>query len=282
MRSIAQVCVIAAMLAFPGVLFAAGGEDVDSSAPSSTIAYAYELYAAGIPLGQVTMSARIDADGYKAVSTLETRGVVNVLWKAKIQASSSGTIGHSLHPSLYFADSQHGDEDQQVTVTYKPGEAPSVFAQPRYKDEAAVKMPDELKEQGLDPVSAMLSVALSAAADEAKPCGERVSVYDARRRYDVDLSLVKADTVSMDNGLYKGPVEVCKLSYRPLAGPKQRVLEHGTIPNLYVWLTSFASPVNPARRYLVPLRIWVETDLGLGVAVASKVTIDGKSIGPAS
>jgi hypothetical protein len=128
----------------------------------------------------------------------------------------------------------------------------------------------------------MLSLVLSADSDKAKPCSEAISVYDARRRYDVNLKFVRSTDVAMDNGLYKGPVEVCRATYRPLAGPKQRVLENGDIPTLFVWMTSFPSPSDPKRRYLIPLRIWVETDLGLGVAVASKVTLDGKPLGPAS
>lgn len=281
MRQVVRFFALAAIVAVPGASFGAGGEDVDSATPSSNLAFTYDLYAAGIPLGQVTLSARFDGNSYKATSTLETQGVVNVLWKARIDASSSGTIGNSVHPTLYFANSRHNDADQQVTLTYKPGEAPSYFAQPRYTDESKLGMPDELKKQGLDPVSAMLSFVLSADADKAKPCGEMLPVYDARRRYDVNLSFVRNANVSMDNGLYKGPVEVCKIAYRPLAGPKQRVLENGNIPNLFVWLTSLSSPSDPAHHYLVPLRIWVETDLGMGVAVASKITLDGKTIGPA-
>jgi Protein of unknown function (DUF3108) len=265
MRFIFSATVLASLL-LPSLSFGAGGEDVDASAPHSTIAVAYDLYAAGIPLGQITLSAQIDGEQYKAISTLETGGVVNILWKAKIEASTSGNIGHSLHPSLYYANSDHNGSRQEVTVTYRAGGA----------DEARIQMPDDVKKDTLDPVSAMLSLALSAETDKAKPCGEAVPVYDGRRRYDVNLSFVRNTEISMDNGLYKGPVRVCKIAYKPVAGPKQRVLEKGNIPNLFLWMTEVPSSADPSRHYLVPLRIWVETELGMGVAVASKVTIDGK------
>ncbi len=81
----------------------AGGEDpAIDSAPSSTLDLTYNLYVGGIPLGKVAMSARFQGNDYKAISSLETKGVVNAFWQSKIETASSGSATKDkLRPSLY-------------------------------------------------------------------------------------------------------------------------------------------------------------------------------------
>jgi len=71
----------------------AGGEGTDDS-PASTLDLSYDLYVGGISLGKVGMSARFQGEDYKAISTLETKGIVNAFWQSKIEASSSGLLNN--------------------------------------------------------------------------------------------------------------------------------------------------------------------------------------------
>ncbi len=76
--------------------------------PASTLDLSYDLYVGGISLGKVAMSARFQGNDYKAISSLETKGIVNAFWKAKIETASSGLADRNkLQPNLYNSFSQN-------------------------------------------------------------------------------------------------------------------------------------------------------------------------------
>ena len=79
-----------ASLTLSAPVLGAGGETVDRSTPASTLELSYDLYVGGISLGKVAMSARFQGSDYKAISTLETSGIVNAFWQSKIEAASNG------------------------------------------------------------------------------------------------------------------------------------------------------------------------------------------------
>src|SRR5712675_1904456 len=99
---------LAASLAYTAPALSVGGEGPqDSGGPASTFDLGYDLYVGGISLGKVAMSARFQGADYKAISTLETKGIVNAFWQAKIEASSNGILGGGrVRPSLYDSFSQ--------------------------------------------------------------------------------------------------------------------------------------------------------------------------------
>src|SRR5665213_1239076 len=115
--------------------WAAGGEtEVPGAAPASTLDLAYDLYVGGIPLGRVAMNAREQGSDYKAISTLETKGIVNAFWQANSETSSNGTLtGESVQPQLYDSFSQNRPNPrQQVTMVFGPAGPKSLTADPPY------------------------------------------------------------------------------------------------------------------------------------------------------
>ena len=274
----AGVLTLMVALAWPfSTAWAAGGEGVDDQA--TTLELTYNLYAGGVPLGRVSLSARIRESGYTAASTLETVGLANAFWRAKLEGSSFGSVdGRGPHPSTYEAFSIHSEtrgNRQQVTVTYDNG-LPTFVASPPYT--SVVPVSDEDRMGTLDPISALIFFTTSYEANRQKPCSLVAPVYDGRRRYDVTLDFVRKRDIRMDNGLYRGQVDECRLTYTAVAGARQRVFENGDPPNVFGWVASVASGNDPAKRLLMPLRIWAETDYGIVVALATKVTLDGSDL----
>jgi hypothetical protein len=257
--------------------FAAGGEIADE--PASTLELEYRLYAGGIPLGRVDLNARVRGDSYTAASTLETVGIANALWEARLEATSFGVLGTGdLTPASYDAFSTHAATDwkrQQVTLSYVD-DVPTVTPNPPYT--RPVEMADDDKRNTMDPVSALVFFVTSHEQNAAEPCGLAAPIFDGRRRYDISLDFVRNTDVNMDNGLYQGPVDICRLNYERVAGPRQRVFEGEDVPELQGWVTSLQSTADPARNYLLPLRLWVETDYGMIVALLESVHLDGTRI----
>lgn len=275
-----QGAALAAVLALVGgPALAAGGVGGDhSSTPVSTVTLAYELYMAGLTLGHVDVTARIQGGTYQAQSTLDTKGLVNAFWQAHIEASANGTLGAGwLKPALYDAFSRHGDKQQTVTVTYGPESPTGVAAEPPYS--AKYPVSDEQRAHTVDPLSAMVFIATGVTANANNPCGTAAPIYDGRRRYDVQLIYRRTKDVSLDNGAYKGPALVCEIKYIQIAGFKQKILEEGKrLPPMFAWMVSMPSTVDTSRRYLIPIRLWAETDWGIAAAVVSKIHLDGASV----
>jgi hypothetical protein len=271
-------CCALSLFALPA--FGAGGEAADNNSPASTLDLSYDLYVGGIPLGKVSMSARFQGADYKAISSLETKGIVNAFWQAKIETASSGSAtAKKLQPSLYDSFSQNKSvQRQHATLTFGPDGPRSITSDPPYKDN---KYPvgDDLKKGTLDPLSAAVYLTSGIAANETKPCEATAPVFDGRRRYNVVSNFIKNTNVHTDNGLYSGPAMVCQIHYNEIAGYSQTVIEQNKkFPKMYAWIVAVQSSSDPSRRYTIPVRLWAETDYGIVAAVASQVKLDGQPL----
>ena len=259
-------------------VFAAGGEDIDrSGTPVSTFDLGLQLYVGGIPLGKAGISARVQGKDYKATSTLETLGIVNAFWQSKIETAANGTVaGGTLRPDFYDSFSQYRRaERRQVTLDFRRSGPVQVYSDPPYP-ETLYKVPEEEQKKALDPLSGAVMLIAVAAAEAKMPCTAVAPIFDGRRRYDVSVDFVRKIDIKMDNGLYSGPGMMCEFHYRQIAGYQQTVIEQGKrLPPIYVWVAPVKSKVAPERDYMVPLRIWAETEYGIVVALATTAAVDG-------
>lgn len=274
------VGLVLATLTLPLPVMGAGGETVDRDTPTSTLELSYDLYVGGIALGKVAMSARFQGTDYKAISTLETSGIVNAFWQSKIEAASNGLVQEGdVRPALYDSFSRNRrDERRQVTLTFGPEGPESLFSDPPYP-ETRYKVSEEQQRRTLDPLSAAIFLTSSVNADNAKPCEAVAPVFDGRRRYDVALSFLRTTDVRMDNGLYRGPVSVCQVRYSQIAGYQQTLVEQGKkLPPMFAWVTPVRSTLDPSRQFMLPLRVWAETEYGIVVALASSAKVDGSAL----
>jgi hypothetical protein len=272
---------LAALLAAPPA-FSQGGERPGApAATTSSLEVAYDLYAGGISFGHAVMSARVEGGDYKAISTLETKGIVNAFWQSKIETSSSGKLTPGkLQPVVYDSFSQNKSTPRrEVVLTFGPDGPKSIVSNPPYPDDK-YPVSGELRKNTLDPLSASLFLVTNLASTGAKDCSGVAPIFDGRRRYDVGISFVKNSAIRMDNGLYAGPAQVCQVRYRQIAGYSQEVIEKNKkFPDIFAWVVAFKGTADPGRAYMVPVRIWAQTDYGIIAAVVSQLKLDGAPFG---
>ncbi|HWA91944.1 MAG TPA: DUF3108 domain-containing protein [Rhizomicrobium sp.] len=261
----------------PTAVFAAGGQSSDEpSGPASKLTMAMTLYAGGITLGKVDMDATIRGDDYHVVSNLETSGVVNAFWQAQIQATSNGKIEpKALKPALYDSfDTNHSGKRQEVSLTYENDQPVRMYANPKFPTSGYEVKPEQQKST-VDPLSAVMLITSGVGASADNPCAVTAPVFDGRRRYNVEISKVKDTQIKMDNGLYKGHALVCEIRYKQLAGFKPKIIkENESFPKINAWVATFPSAV-AGRPYVIPLRVWADTQYGVVAAVATALKIDG-------
>jgi hypothetical protein len=274
-RHALMVLLLAAPLT--GSAIAAGGAGGETTAaPGSTIQMAMTLYAGGVTLGKVDLNTTIRGNEYHSVSNLTTSGIVNAFWQSEIQATSTGTVApKNFHPGLY--DSFYtgkSDKKQEVSLTYDASGPVRLYADPPYTT-TGYEVPPAQQKNTFDPLSAITFFVSGVGAEAGNPCSVLLPVFDGRRRYDVAFVKVKDVNVSLDNGLYKGPAVLCEMKYKQISGYKPRVLKDASkFPLINAWITTLPSAVT-GRNYVVPLRVWSNTEYGVIAAVATTLKIDG-------
>jgi hypothetical protein len=266
---------IACLLPTPAL--AAGGQSADEpTGPASKLTMAMTLYAGGITLGKVDMDATLHKDDYHVVSNLETSGVVNAFWQAQIQATSNGRIdAKTLKPALYDSfDTNHSGKRQEVSLTYENDQPVRLYANPKFPTVGYEVRPEQQKST-VDPLSAVVLITTGIGASADNPCAVTAPVFDGRRRYNVEISKAKDTEIKMDNGLYKGHALLCEIKYKQLAGFKPKIIkDNESFPKINAWVATFPSAV-AGRPYVIPLRVWADTQYGVVAAVATALKIDG-------
>ena len=263
------------VLALSDPAVAAGGAGAEQRAgPTSALAMAMTIYAGGITLGKVDMEAKFIGEKYHVSSNLETSGVVNAFWQSQIQATSSGTLdSRTLKPVLYDSFyTGHKANHQEVSLSFEDGNPTRLFANPAYPTTGFEVKPED-KKGTFDPLSAVIFISSGVGAEPNNPCSVKAPVFDGRRRYNISMTKVRQDNVSMDNGLYKGPALVCAVEYKQISGYKPRVLRDANFPAITAWVGTFPSATG--RKFAVPLKVWADSQYGRIAVVATTVKIDG-------
>jgi hypothetical protein len=272
-----------AAVSLTGAAWAAGGSGAVAPAePGSTLQMAMTLYAGGVTLGKVDLNTTIRGDQYHSVSNLQTSGIVNAFWQSEIQATSTGTVApKSFHPGLYDSFyTGRADKKQEVSLTYDGGGPIRLYADPVYPT-TGYEVPPAQQKGTFDPLSAITFFVSGVGSTAENPCSVLLPVFDGRRRYDVEFVKVKDTTVALDNGIYKGPAALCEMKYKQISGYKPRVLKDASkFPLISAWITTIPSSVL-GRRYVVPLRVWSNTEYGVIAGVATQLKIDGAAPKPA-
>jgi hypothetical protein len=229
----------------------------------------YNVTLAGIPLGAGSLVIDIAADKYTAVATGRTTGLVKLVSDGSGTTASKGILqGASVVSFGYLHHSVSDKRTDDVSVVLQGGVVKQAIAIPPH-DPAPERIPlTEAHKKGVtDPLSAgLMPVAGKGEVVAPEACRRKLAVFDGRNRVDIDLVFKRMDQVKADKG-YEGPVVVCRLLYRPIAGhrPEREALRYLVAQrDMELWLAPIAG-----TRLLVPFRFSVPTPFGLGVLQAN-------------
>jgi hypothetical protein len=228
----------------------------------------YSVTLAGIPLGSGSWIVDISGENYTAVANGRTSGLVKLVSDGSGSGGARGVIqGASVIPTGYVSNSVTDKKTDEVRMVLKGGVVRETVANPPHDpapDRVAVT---EVHKKGvIDPMSAaIIPVAGKGEVMAADACKRKLAIFDGRNRVDIDLVYKRMDRVKAKG--YEGPVVVCQVLYRPIAGHRT---ERDAIKYLVaqrdmeLWL----APIG-GTRVLVPFRFSVPTPLGMGILQAS-------------
>jgi Protein of unknown function (DUF3108) len=236
----------------------------------STLTAHYKLSLAGIGIGQGDWSVEIDKDRYSAKSSGKFIGIWRVLLGPDISAATHGTASQGrLMPTSYVANFSSDDDIDDVRMTFRDGIVSEVAAKPPIPaspDRVPITAAD--LRGAIDPLTAGL-IAVPGTGDVVAPaaCQHTLPIFDGTHRFDIALSFKRMDKFNAETG-YQGPVVVCGMSYRPVAGYNRGAFRVNYIKKtreMEMWLAPIAG-----TRFLAMSRILIPTMLGTAVLAATQ------------
>jgi hypothetical protein len=258
-------------------LFACGAAPAPIATSPGTIDVAYSIALWGIPFGETNYQGRFADGGYGAASHFETSGIVSLFWQAVIDANATGRFGaETLAPREYDSYYHRGStKKERVEVTFA-GNAVTTLADPPY-DTTRYPVSDDQKREAVDPMSAITLVLTGVKADRANPCGSIAPVFDGRRRYNIEFTYIRDESVTV-GGLFNGTAHLCQLHYRQIAGFKPKILKEGAaFPPIYGEFADIPAAGAPAGRYVVALKLWSQLAFGTVSAQLTRLVIPARA-----
>lgn len=259
---------LAAPLAACGLVAAAPAPVLASEAWPHAVTAVYKINFNGFDIGTFRFRARVDGASY----TLDGHGEISALlgalsWRGLTR--SSGTVsGDQPQPAGYSFEYTSTSKSGSIKMGFRQSDVASLSVLPAAEDDDVVPVRAHHLKSVLDPLSAVMRLTR---ADAGAPCGKRLSIFDGKQRFDLQLSYGGLQRISetRPSGLPADAV-VCRVKYTPIAGHKRDTPRD---PTGQTGIEVTLRPV-PSANLLVPTRIVVPTVAGSAVLTSERIDIE--------
>jgi hypothetical protein len=266
-----------AAVAFAGAAAAqdtedAGEEDLASAyifSPVEELAVNYDVNLGGLTLGSGRLRVDLSETDYDARISIRTAGLADWLFNSTYENTSRGAReGTDIFPREYNSDfrGRRDDDYQLVEIGYDGTTPHLVSSDPSYGPRLErFPVTEEQRTHSYDPLNAAMHLISGMPFSEDAPCGERIRVFDGRRRYDLVMEYVGHEDIRVRRGeVWDGEALVCHLNYEEVAGFKPQP-EDDELPRPP--MTLYIAELEEG--YFVPVRVRAPTPLGSMVMVAT-------------
>ena len=248
-----------------------------SMAAAETLKARYSVSLIGLHIGEIGVETRIEPANYKVNLNAHLTGVASWIAHLRMALASSGQIrGGEILPSAYATTSANDTMTRTLRMSLNAGTVRAVDISPPFMDyDGRVPVTAANKHNILDPMSALImAVPAGRALVGPAACDRTIPIYDGVVRFDLRMSYVETRDVSAAG--YSGPVSVCAVRYRPIAGHKidsQSTKFMAENRDIEVWL----APIEPAH-VVVPFRVGLKTLAGYTEVEAIEFSIESGNI----
>jgi hypothetical protein len=230
----------------------------------------YSVTLAGLPVGYGAWTIDVAGDHLTASANGATSGIMRIFASGRGQSTVRARLSADKLVSATYESSIHTDKKyDEIRMLISAGNVKDFTADPPTEARSDRIPLTEAHRRGVsDPMTASL-VRMPGAGDTVVPqaCERKVSVFDGRMRYDLQLSFRRIDRVQSHSG-YDGPVVVCGLRFSPVAGyvPERYAIKYlADLKDMELWLAPIAG-----TRIMAPFRLSIPTPIGVGVLEASQ------------
>ncbi|MDB5511265.1 MAG: hypothetical protein JWR08_748 [Enterovirga sp.] len=243
-------------------------------AAAATLKVDYRITLAGLTLGSADIAGSFEGERYDLRMNAHLTGLAGLFTASgRGGAAASGTFaGNRVVTSGFSATARSGGAERTAQIAIAAGNASEVRIEPPFEFRPdRVPIEETHKQSILDPLSGLLAVSANRARmDDPANCNRTLPIFDGTQRFNVLLSY--AGTQVFRKPGFSGTVLVCNARYVPIAGhrPQRWAVKYmQDNREMAVWL----APVE-GTRVLVPVRINVQTYLGMSVIEAEKWAVE--------
>lgn len=267
-----------------GVLTLALPATASGEVPSNGTAVdlTYRIYGGGLLILSLDTRAEFDAERYAITSDVATEGLVDRLFHGRLSSRADGLLTADGPQMQRYAQAYKGRfGERSIDMTMTPEGTYDVEAEPDELPEHAPVDPKAVVGT-VDPLTASIYGALTRAE---RPCTARVPVFDGRRVYELDFSMLATDDLEpRAAGEFAGAAWRCKVVYKPVSGfSREWHIRRAKDPlrPATVWLARFEGSENGAgerQQFLLPVRLQIESAYFNAVAHLTRASIDGHEL----
>jgi len=222
-----------------------------------------------LTLGSGRMRVNLSETDYDAQISIRTAGLADWLFNSTYDNTSRGArVGDDIYPAEYNSDfrGRRDDDYQLVEIGYEGTTPYLINSDPSYGPRLErFPVTEEQRENSYDPLNAAMHLISGMPFSEDAPCGDRIRVFDGRRRYDLVMEHVGYEEIRVRRGeVWDGETLVCQLNYEEVAGFKPQP-EDDELPRPP--MTLYIAELDEG--YFVPVRVRAPTPLGSMVMIAT-------------
>jgi hypothetical protein len=230
----------------------------------------YAATLGGLPIGRGAWVIDISDDHYTAAASGMTAGIMRIFASGQGTTAARGNIaGGNLLPVSYASNIKTEEKSEDVRMTLR-GLNITEFSvtPPAPPNPERVPLAEAHRRGVSDPMTGSL-MRVPGTGNPLNPeaCNRSQSIFDGRLRFDLQFQFKRMDSVKAERG-YEGPVVVCAVYFRPIAGyiPDRPAIRYLVdLRTIEVWLAPIAG-----TRVLVPFRMSIPTPLGEGLLQATQ------------
>ncbi len=192
---------------------------VPGCANAETVNARYAITLIGLPFGSATVTSTLESAGFRIDLSAKVTGLASLVSPAKGAAAATGTIMDGrVRPATYATSSANSDLTRTTRMTMSNGNVDEAEITPPwgpYPDRVPITPADQ---RGIiDPMSSLI-ISVPGKDDVIGPaaCNRTIPIFDGATRFDIDLTFTGIRKVKTKG--YEGPVAVCAVRYRPIAG----------------------------------------------------------------
>ncbi len=246
-------------------------------ATAEVIRARYSVSLIGLHIGEADAIGAVERAAYRINLDARLTGIAAWLAHLKMALASSGEIRKGVVlPNAYATTSANSYGVRTVRMALEAGTVRAVEISPPFDDkEPRVPVTAANKRNVLDPTSALI-MAVPAGEPLVGPaaCNRTLPIYDGVVRFDVMMSFAGIRNVSVKG--YTGPVSVCAVRYRPIAGHRtgSRATKFmAENRDIEAWLV----PVEAAH-VVVPFHVALRTLAGMAEVDAVEFSVEPDSV----
>ena len=230
----------------------------------------------GLEIGKASLIVDITDEGYAAAGSAKVTGLARLVSKGEGSVSARGNfVNGKVSPLTYSSTSETDKKAEEIRISLA-NNAVKEFAvsPPTAPAEDRVPVTEQHRQGVVDPMSAaIITVPGNGDLLAHDSCNRTISIFDGRQRYDLVFAYERTEAAKNVSG-YNGPMLVCRVAYRPIAGHRAGRLQVKYMEdnkNIFVWLAPVAG-----TRVLFPIRVSIVTLVGVVLVEAETFSAEAR------